>query len=336
MANALERKGSIMAKHRVSEGRMMRAWFAAVLVSMTAVPTFAQDKLKLAIGQIDAWSNQVPTLGMHAGIFQKHGIALENFGTQGAGETIQAVISGSADIGIGVGTPGAMRAFAKGGPVRVLAAAYTGVDDIYWFVPLDSPIKGVTDITEKHSIAYSTNGSTSDSVLRALIAHYNLKAQRTATGGPPATLTMTMSGQVDVGWSVAPFGLKELSNKTIRVVMRGNDLPSMRNQTVRVEIVNADVLKQRHDVIVRFMQAYRETLDWMYSDPEAIKAYAAHMRMSESLVQLQRDEFNPKEALNPDRLSDLDLVMQDAIAGKFLEKPLTPEQLAEFIQIPHR
>jgi len=147
---------------------------------------------------------------------------------------------------------------------------------------------------------------------------------------------MTMSGQVDVGWSVAPFGLKELSNKTIRVVMRGNDLPSMRNQTVRVEIVNADVLKQRHDVIVRFMQAYRETLDWMYSDPEAIKTYAAHMRMSESLVQLQRDEFNPKEALNPDRLSDLDLVMQDAIAGKFLEKPLTPEQLAEFIQIPHR
>ena len=171
---------------------MMRAWFAAVLVSMTATPTFAQDKLKLAIGQIDAWSNQVPTLGMHAGIFQKHGIALENFGTQGAGETIQAVISGSADIGIGVGTPGAMRAFAKGGPVRVLAAAYTGVDDIYWFVPVDSPIKGVTDITEKHSIAYSTNGSTSDSVLRALIANYNLKAQRAATGGPPATLTMTI------------------------------------------------------------------------------------------------------------------------------------------------
>jgi hypothetical protein len=77
MANALERKGSIMAKRRVSEGRMMRAWFAAVLVSMTAGPTFAQDKLKLAIGQIGAWSNQVPTLGMHAGIFQKHGIALE-------------------------------------------------------------------------------------------------------------------------------------------------------------------------------------------------------------------------------------------------------------------
>jgi len=315
---------------------MALAGFALLLASATASGTFAQDRLKLAIGQIDAWSNQVPTLGVYAGIFQKHGIALENFGTQGAGETIQAVISGSADIGIGVGTPGAMRAFSKGGPVRVLAAAYTGVDDIYWFVPADSPIKDVKDITEKHSIAYSTNGSTSDSVLRALIEQYDLKAKRTATGGPPATLTMTMSGQVDVGWSVAPFGLKELSAKTIRVVMRGRDVPSMRNQTVRVEIVNADVLQQRHDVIVRFMRAFRETLDWMYANPEAVKAYAAHMRMTEDLVQLQRDEFNPKEALNPDRLSDLDLVMQDAIAGKFLEKPLTPEQLAEFIQIPPR
>jgi NitT/TauT family transport system substrate-binding protein len=315
---------------------MALAGFALLLASATASGTFAQDRLKLAIGQIDAWSNQVPTLGVYAGIFQKHGIALENFGTQGAGETIQAVISGSADIGIGVGTPGAMRAFSKGGPVRVLAAAYTGVDDIYWFVPADSPIKDVKDITEKHSIAYSTNGSTSDSVLRALIEQYDLKAKRTATGGPPATLTMTMSGQVDVGWSVAPFGLKELSAKTIRVVMRGRDVPSMRNQTVRVEIVNADVLQQRHDVIVRFMRAFRDTLDWMYANPEAVKAYAAHMRMTEDLVQLQRDEFNPKEALNPDKLSDLDLVMQDAIAGKFLEKPLTPEQLAEFIQIPPR
>ena len=315
---------------------MALAGFALLLASATASGTFAQDRLKLAIGQIDAWSNQVPTLGIYAGIFQKHGIALENFGTQGAGETIQAVISGSADIGIGVGTPGAMRAFSKGGPVRVLAAAYTGVDDIYWFVPADSPIKDVKDITEKHSIAYSTNGSTSDSVLRALIEQYDLKAKRTATGGPPATLTMTMSGQIDIGWSVAPFGLKELSAKTIRVVMRGRDVPSMRNQTVRVEIVNADALKQRHDVIVRFMRAFRETLDWMYSNPEAVKAYASHMNMTEDLVQLQRDEFNPKEALNPDKLSDLDLVMQDAVAGKFLEKPLTSDQLAEFIQIPPR
>src|SRR5262247_4239412 len=114
-----------------------------VLVSASVAMVSAAsgaDTVKVAIGQIDAWANQAPTLGMKAGIFQKHGIVLDNFGTQGAGETLQAVISGSADIGVGVGTPGAMRAFAKGAPVRILAAAYTGVEDIYWFVPANSPI----------------------------------------------------------------------------------------------------------------------------------------------------------------------------------------------------
>jgi len=119
-----------------------------------AAPAGAQDTIKVAVGQIDAWANQVPTLGMKAGIFQKHGIVLDNYGTQGAGETLQAVISGSADIGIGVGTPGAMRAYAKGAPVRVLAAAYTGVQDIYWFVPASSPITSVKDISDRHTIAY--------------------------------------------------------------------------------------------------------------------------------------------------------------------------------------
>src|SRR4029453_10453800 len=272
-----------------------------VLLSHFVTPVGAQDTIKVAVGQIDAWANQVPTLGMRAGIFQRHGIVLENFGTQGAGETLQAVISGSADIGIGVGTPGAMRAFVKGAPVRVLAAAYTGVEDIYWFVPANSPIKSVKDITDKHSIAYSTNGSTFDSVLRALIAHYGLKAKPTQTGGPPGTFTMTMSGQIDIGWSVAPFGLKDLQGKTIRVLRRGSDVPSMRHQTVRVEIVNARALRDRHDVMVRFVRAYRETLDWMILKSTGREIL---MQMPESLVELQRNKFNPKSAINREKLSE--------------------------------
>ena len=91
-------------------------------LALAAGSGVAEDTLKLAIGQINNWENQAPTLGQDAGIFKKHGLVLENVGTQGAGETIQAVISGSADIGAGVGAAGAMRAFAKGAPVRVLAA----------------------------------------------------------------------------------------------------------------------------------------------------------------------------------------------------------------------
>src|SRR5579864_6037121 len=102
--------------------------FAAALglLALANYPAAAEDTLKLVIGQINNWENQAPTLGQDAGIFKKHALVLEATGSQGAGETIQAVISGSADLGLGVGAAGAMRAFAKGAPVRILAPMFTG------------------------------------------------------------------------------------------------------------------------------------------------------------------------------------------------------------------
>jgi NitT/TauT family transport system substrate-binding protein len=301
--------------------------------SMTSAAT-AADNVKVAIGQIDAWANQAPTLGLKAGIFQKHGIALETFGTQGAGETMQAVISGSADIGIGIGTAGAMRAFTRGAPVRVLAAAYVGVGDQYWYVPANSPLKSLADATDKNTMSYSTNGATSHVIALGFVKQLGVKAKPTATGGPPSTYTMTMSGQIDIGWAVVPFGLVEQQEGKIRVIARGPDVPTLRNQTIRVQIVNANALKERKDVMVRFMRAYRESLDWMYSNPLAVKYYAEAVKLPESIVVKQRDEYNPKEALSPDRLSDLDQVMADAVEMKFLDAPLSKAQLAEFFQIP--
>src|SRR5262244_3994362 len=100
----------------------------------------AERTRRIVIGQINNWENQAPALGQDAGIFKRRGLVLENTGTQGAGETIQAVISGSADIGAGVGAAGVMRAFAKGAPVRILAPAFTGTGDLYWYVKADSKI----------------------------------------------------------------------------------------------------------------------------------------------------------------------------------------------------
>jgi NitT/TauT family transport system substrate-binding protein len=314
--------------------RVLSLVAAIVAQIVVASGALAADKLKVAIGQMDAWANMMPTLGMKAGIFQKHGIELENFGTQGAGETLQAVISGSADIGIGIGTSGAMRAFVKGAPVRVLSSGYTGVQDQFWYVPVNSPLKSMADATEKHTMSYSTNGSTSHNIALGFVKQNGVKAKPTATGGPPATLTMTMSGQIDIGWAVVPFALTEVQEGKIRIIARGSDVPSLKNQTVRVQIVNANALKEKKDVFVRFMRAYRETLDWMYTSPDAVKMYAEIIKRPESLVIFQRDQFNPKEAMSPDRLSDLTGVMKDAVDVKFLDAPLTKEQLSELIQIP--
>jgi NitT/TauT family transport system substrate-binding protein len=305
---------------------------AAVLFSATAQ---ADDTLKLAVGAPNNWDSGVPDIGKRAGIFKKHGLDLEILYTNGGGETMQAVISGSVDIGIGAGTGAVLGAFAKGAPVRILLAGATGASDLYWYVPAASSLKTFGDLNGK-TVAYSTNGASTNITLLALIKHFGVSAKPVATGAAAVTLTQAMSGQVDVGWASPPFGLAELDEGKIRLIARGSDAPSTRDQTVRVHIVNANALAQRREVMERFAAAYRETYEWLYGNPDGPKTYAGYGKVSEKLAIRIRDEFLPKAALQPDRISGVDSVMADAVAYKFLAAPLSKEQLAEVIQIPPR
>ena len=308
----------------------------APLALICAPASSAEDQLKLAIGQINNWENQAPTLGQDAGIFKKRNLVLENVGTAGAGETVQAVISGSADIGAGVGVAGVMRAFSKGAPVRILLPAFTGTGDLYWYAKADSPIKTLKDVKPEQSIAYSTNGSSSNNIVVAFVSELGAKGKPTATGGPAATLTQVMSGQIDVGWAAPPFGLKEIKEGKIRIVARGSDVPSLRGQTVRVLIVNSDALKTKRDAIMRFVAGYREAADWMYADPKAVTMYAAKMKLDEDLIKQSIKDFQPKSTMQTDKMADLDGAVRDAVKLKFLDAPLSKEQLTELLQIPAR
>ena len=143
-----------------------------------------------------------------------------------------------------------------------------------------------------------------------------------------------MSGQIDIGWGAPPIGLKELQQGQIRVLANGNDVPALRDQTVRVDMVNADVLQKRRDAVLRFVRAYRETLDWMFTDPAAIGIYAEIANIPVEIAALVRDKFQTRDAMRNDRISDIDGAMADAVKLKFLDKPLTRDQLADLIQIP--
>ena len=308
----------------------------AVLLGIGAPSAQAQDQLKIAIGQINNWENQAPTLGTDAGIFKKHNLVLESFGTAGAGETMQPVISGSADLGAGVGVAGVMRAFARGAPLRILLPAFTGTGDLYWYVKADSPLKTIKDATAQNTIAYSTSGSSSNNLVLAFIDELGLKAKPTATGGPPGTLTQVMSGQVDIGWGAFPMGLKEVEEGKVRIIARGSDIASLDKQTVRVVIVNADVLKTRKDAVLRFAKAYREAVDWMYADPDAIKRYAQKVMSPEEFVRRSIPKIYPKASLQTDEMKDMAGIQSDAVKLKFLDQPLGKEHLAELLQIPPR
>jgi NitT/TauT family transport system substrate-binding protein len=311
---------------------------AGLLLAASVLAASAQDSLKLAVGQRGNWDTSVAELGQRGGIFKKHGLALELLYTQGGGETQQAVIGDSVEIGVAAGVMGVLSAYAKGAPVRILGAEATGAADLFWYVRADSPIESLTSLKEVagKSIAYSTNGSSTHGIVTAFTKQYELKAKPVATGGPPGTLTQVMSGQIDVGWSAPPFGLDQLDSKQIRILASGNDAAVFRGQTVRVLIANVSAMQARKPMLERFMGAYRETVDWMYAGDDALKVYADWLGITLDKARRTRDGFFPKQALDPDRVVGLDVIVNDAVALKYTPAVLDERQLAELIQIPPR
>jgi len=273
---------------------------------------------------------------MQAGIFAKHGLELQVFYTSGGGETQQAVISGSADIGVSPGTLGVLGAFAKGAPIRIIAGEATGTAE-YYFVKADSAVqKDFKGVKPEMTLAYSTNGSGTHITALRFMKDYGFTAKLVATGNVPATFTQVMSGQVDIGFSTPPFGLDALAEGRSRLIALANDLPSVRNQTVRVTIANANDLAKRRDVYDRFIKAYREAIDWMYANDAAIEAFAKYAAITPTMARTVRDQFYPKAMLQLDRIEGMAELMQDAIAFKYIPAALSQQQLDELLQLPKR
>jgi len=310
--------------------RAIRIVLALALLGSAVATAAAEDVLKLAVPQRGAWDAGIPELGLRGGIFKKHGLQLEILYTSAGPESIQALVAGSVDLATASGVSAAFGTFAKGAPIRIIGSEIIGAPDLYWYVPAGSPIQKVEDFNGK-SVAYSLTGSSSHAGLLALIAQYHLQARPTSTGSISATITQTMTGQVDVGFGAVPYGLDMVADGRIRIIAGGNDVIALRTRTARVNLTNLATLTTRKDVLKRFIRAYRETVDWMYADPAALRIYGEFSGMPDAVVQRVRP-LMPKDSMATEHVVGVDQIMADAVQNKFLAAPLTSEQLAELIR----
>src|SRR5262245_21892298 len=322
-------------KHRCHVGsglmfklRNLRCVVVAVAL-LAAIPrATAEDVLKVVVAQEGAWDLAAPRLGQLAGIFTKHGVALElSYLREGDSE----LISGSADIALGADILSVLRAYDRGEPVRIIGASTTGSAN-YWYVPAASPIKTISDIRGGR-IAYPTAGERNRYDVFDFMNQFRIKARLVATGGEASTFKAVMSGQVDVGCATPPFGVDAIEQGQLRVVARANDVPRIRDETDRVIITRTELLQSRRDALANFMQAYRETIEWMYSDPGALKQYAELARLSEGIARRLRDEFFPKSMLLPDKINGLKTIIKDAARLNYTRSPLASKQIEELVQI---
>jgi NitT/TauT family transport system substrate-binding protein len=291
----------------------------------------AEDLVKVAVPQRGTWETSVPDLGEQAGIFAKHGIKVEALYTSGGGETMQTLISGSVDVAISTGAAAMFAAYVKGAPIRPIGTSVTGAREIFWYVKADSPIKTLKDAAGK-TMAFSATGSSSNLATLKLIKMSGVDIKPVAAGTPAATFTQTMTGQIDIGWSAAPFALGALQEHRIRTVANVGDIVEYRDMSSRYHLANLNFITGRPDVLKRFLTAYSETLDWMYRGDEAVAMFSELYKIKPAETRQTRDEFYTRESLDIRRVGGLDQAMEDAVAYKFISKPLTKTELDDLFK----
>ena len=301
------------------------AFLAGMFISAVAAiwaSAVAAETLKVAVAQRGFWNSSFIEFALQLGFFKQEGLDIEILYTEGGASTLTPVVAGSIDIAMTNGTLGAVAAYAKGMPVKIISAEATGAPDAFWYARPESGIKSIKDTNGK-TVAFSSPGSSTNLIILQLINQEKVAPKLVPTGGLPGTLTQVMTGQVDVGWSVPPFVLKDLAEGRLQIIARGSDVEAIRNQTIRVNVANANALKEKRDAFVRFIRVIARAIDWAYSGDTAIDAYAALAKVPRELAQRTRDEFYPKQSLQLSEVRGLDLTLKQALEFKYITSPLS-------------
>jgi NitT/TauT family transport system substrate-binding protein len=301
--------------------RRMIAVLAGLISALCASPA-AAETLKVAVAQRGFWNSSFIEFALQQGYFKQAGLEIEILYTEGGASTLTPVVAGSIDIAMTNGTLGAVAAFAKGMPVKIISAEATGAPDAFWYARPESGIKTSKDTNGK-SVAFSSPGSSTNLIILQLVNQEKVTPKLVPTGGLPGTLTQVMTGQIDVGWSVPPFVLKDLAEGRLQIIARGSDVEAIRDQTIRVNVANANALKDKRDAFVRFIRVISRAIDWAYAGDAAIDAYAALAKVPRDLAQRTRDEFYPKAALQLGEVRGLELTLKQALEFKYITAPLS-------------
>lgn len=139
---------------------------------------------------------------------------------------------------------------------------------------------------------------------------------------------MVGSNQIDIGWASPPFGLKEFEAAISACSRAAAKCRPPRNQTVSVQIVNADTLKNRKDVIEHEGLPSSSRVDVL--KPAGSKNVCQKKKLPVPLIAKALPQSHPRSSMPMEQLSEVDSIMADAVANKFVEKPMTKEQQAEF------
>src|SRR5690606_18839055 len=142
----------------------------------------AKDKVRA----IDSTRSPFDHFALHQakaeGYFDEENLDVDIIWSDGGAATLQTLITRSRDIAIGAGVMSVIGAFSKGAPLTIVGNVKRGADDLYWYVPVDSPIKSFEDLDGKQ-LVYSRPGSTTHLVSQFILQAIKAEPKLVSVGG---------------------------------------------------------------------------------------------------------------------------------------------------------
>jgi NitT/TauT family transport system substrate-binding protein len=210
-------------------------------------------------------------VGMHAGIFEKHGLKMNVTAAGGDTQTFAAVLGGSADFAIGDATMVQMSREA-GGPGVVVGtvvqrAHYFGVSKN--LQPMSDPkqFKGLTIVT-------SPEPNTNFSVAKRMLENAGLKIGQDATilqVNPGTEIGAMLAGQADMAIAYQPSVASAVAQGANVVFDFSNYVGPFCNTGI---MVLPSTIERDPDMVQALVTSFEEASRLTYSDPDFAKEVA--------------------------------------------------------------
>lgn len=316
---------------------MKKTGTAAAILALGAVsiaaPSQGAETVKVAIGQLGLWDTMPTVIAIKKGWYKEAGLEIDYIKTRGGADTIRAVTSGDRHIGMSNGILGAIAAYKKGLKVRIISSEMIGAD-MFWIVRKDSKLQKPADI-DGRTVGFSRPGSSTHLTVLAIADHLKVKPKFVPVGGPPGSRTQVMSGQVDVGWQVPPFGVDLVQKGEARILFRGDLAKSLADISVRVNVANADWLAKNRAAATKFLEIRKKTIAWMNGDgrEEAVKIWTGFNKKLDPKVALASSKFYTADQMRLAPIAGIDKAIALAVKFKRIKEPLSDAEKKELFQV---
>jgi NitT/TauT family transport system substrate-binding protein len=299
------------------------AWLlvlAAAQFGAAATDARAQDTLRVGRAIANSWSFIPLDVGMAAGIFAKHGLAIESVSFTGSARLQQGMAAKSIDIGLSSGPELAM--VAKGAPVIAVGAIVLS-PRMTITVRAGGPIRQPQDLRGKR-IGVSTSASLTEWLTRELSRREGWGrdgVQAIALGSDAAQIAAMKTGQIDGLVLDVATALRLESAGEGRIVLYFGDI--IKDFIQNAAYARRDLVAANPNLVRRFLAGWYDTIAYMATHKdESIRIALPIVDLPPDLAARGYDQW--MEAYSRD--GRFDPVALGLLAKSFVEMGLLPAE----------